>query len=104
MTPTKQPERMIFLDSLGLILRKIKAKVATAIRNTEIAPLLRVTNRPKRTAARTRAARARLPERFGKDLRFLSSSANRAMAAKDVRMAKEPVELPVVKKERTSLE
>ena len=95
---------MIFLDSLGLALRKRKAKIATTIRNAEIAPLLRVMNRPKRMTARTMAARARLPERFGKDLRFLSSSANRAMAAKDVRMAKEPAELPVVKKERTSLE
>ena len=92
------------MDSLGLVLRKRKAKIAMAMRNAEIAPLLRVMKRPKRTTARMRTARARLPESEGKDLRFLSSSANIAMAAKDVRMANEPAELPVEKEPRTSFE
>ena len=95
---------MIFLDSLGLALRSRKAKIAAAMRKAEMAPLLRVMNKPKRMKARMRTARARLPEDEGKDLRFLSSSDKSAMAAKDVRMANEPAELPVEKGPRTSFE
>jgi len=95
---------MIFLDSLGLVLRSRYAKIAAAMRKAQTAPLLRVINKPKRTTATIMAARARLPDSDGKDLRFLNSSANIAMAAKDVRMANEPAELLVEKKARTSFE
>ena len=77
--------------------------IAAAISDAMIAPLLRVIARPNKTAATAipQPTRCKGPE--GSDLRFLNFSKNKATAAKDANSAKEPAELPVVKKPRTPL-
>ena len=84
--------------------KRMIINVTAAINDAMIAPLLCVSARPKKikeaVIPQVTSQRGRRPV----DLRFLSFSKNKAIAAKDASNIKEPAELPVVKKPLTSFE